>query len=219
MCQPCNCFMNNVSLKRMLLLAILLCFFSKIQAHDSIPTTTFRRNALKIGTNFIPNKLFLSYEYALTKHISAGVMGSLSMGYFGGQAGTLYGRYYFGKYRGWFLEVRASYAACNSYVYTSYHQNPNSSERDRIYDDKHRATITYLTAGISGGYRVICTQRLFFDFLAGVHDGKATFGENDNYLERSPIEFSFGSDRVSDVFYTTGPGNAFHFMINAGFFF
>lgn len=190
-----------------------------VRAQDSIPSVKFRRNSLKIGTNLFPNKLFISYEHALTKHISVGATGSISAGYYGGKTGCIYGRYYFAKYHGWFLEARGSYSYIDSYMYTSYYQDPAKSDRSMLYDDRHKATITYLSGGISGGYRAMCTQRLFFDFLAGVHTGEATFGKNDNYISRSPIELSFGTDNAREVFYTTGPGNPFHFMIQFGFLF
>lgn len=201
-------------------LGLSIAFFlsASVFAQDSIPATKFRRNAIKIGTNLFPNKLFLSYEYALTKHVSAGLMGSISSGYYGGKTAGIYGRYYFDKYNGWFVEGRGTYSYIDSYVYTSSHENPHENKH-YIYDGQHKATITYLSWGISGGYRLVCTKQMFFDFLIGAHRGKATFGKDDNYLERSPIEQGISSDSVHDVFFTTGPGNPLHFMIQFGFAF
>ena len=198
-----------------------LFFFSVnfIQAQDRIQPIKFKRNAIKIGTSLTIAILFVGYEYAITKHVGIGILGSVNGGLFSGYTGNLTARYYFGKYSGFFIEARGGYSYFNPIVYSGYHRGTSPNNDNRYYDEEHEATISYWSGGISGGYRVTCSKRFFFDFLIGVHTGQASFGSKDTYIGRSPIALQIGSDDVKTVFENSGPGMPLHLMINVGFTF
>jgi hypothetical protein len=188
-----------------------------IQAQDTIQPIKFRRNAIKIGTSLTLAKLFVGYEHAVTKHVGIGILGSVNVGLFSGYTGNLAVRYYFGKYKGLFIESRYG---CSYFNPVAYSDLKIGNNRDRIYGGEHRATITYWSLGVSAGYRVLCSKRLFFDFLIGLHEGDVTFGKDDIYIERSNIiGFTPGSDKIQDVFSSSGPAMPLHLMINLGFAF
>jgi hypothetical protein len=197
-----------------------------IYGQDNIKVNKAKRNAFKIGISPIPTKIFFSYEHAFTKHISVGGMASYGGTHFVGYTGNIFTRYYFTKFNenGFFVEARGSYGHYNSNVYTSYEQgNPvNGPDDDNIYYfGEHKANINYWNAGISGGYKVFFHEygHCFFEFIGGVHYGKATFGANDNYLARYGFAYELGSIDVKEVFKNTGPAFPLHFIINFGFAF
>jgi len=169
-------FFLKSSIFLMLLLSVHM-----LHAQDSFGPIKFRRNALKFGTSLTLSKYFLSYEYALSKHVSIGGMMSYSLGNFSGYSATIFTRYYVRKFNqsGWFFEARGSYAHFNPYVYSAYYLDPPASAghlSNRIYYGKHIADIDYWSVGLSGGYKIFCNERVFFEFIGGVHIGKATFG-------------------------------------------
>lgn len=214
-------YLSFHSFFKSIIFLILFSLFSTLQAQDSINTDKFRRNAVKIGTNLLPSKLFLSYEHALTHHISAGIMASYGGVTFPGYMYTVFTRYYFGQFNrsGWFVEARGSYAHFNPYVYTGYHKSPQYSDYYREYEGRHQATIDYWNVGISGGYKIFCSARVFFEFVAGAHTGKATFGANDLLLGNGNAPLSINDDHVQTAFDATGPGFPLHFMVQFGFMF
>lgn len=191
-----------------------------IHAQDTIKINKAKRNAVKLGTSLIPTKIFFSYEHAFTKHISLGGMVSYGGTTFSGYTCNIFTRYYFAKFNenGWFVEARGSYGYFNPYVYTDYDIGVVSSDENLYYTGKHRADIEYWNAGISGGYKVFCNKYTFFEFLAGLHYGKATFGEDDLLLGNGN-SIGIISDDVQEAFDKTGPGFPLHFMINFGYSF
>jgi hypothetical protein len=60
---------------------------------------------------------------------------------------------------------------------------------------------------------------VFFEFIAGAHSGKATFGADDLLLGNGNAPLSINDDNVQNAFDATGPGFPLHFMINVGFAF
>lgn len=191
-----------------------------IHAQDETKISRPKRNAIKIGITPIPTRIFFSYEYAFSKHFSLGGMASYGGTRFPGYTCNIFTRYYFTSFdqSGWFVEARGGYGHYNPYVYTAI-EYPNQPYDYRDYVGKHRADIDYWSGGISGGYKAFLNERLFFEFLAGLHYGEATYGANDNYFARYGLAYDLGSDKVKDVFENTGPGNFFHFALNFGFAF
>ncbi len=205
--------------KTVCLLTLFLTCYS-IQAQESLPAR-FKRNTLKVCILPIPARIFFSYEHAFSKHISAGAMASYGGISFTGYSYNIFTRFYFNRFNenGWFLEARAGYAHFNPDVYTSTNSGIAPDDDNIYYDGEHKANITYWSAGISGGYKIVCSKSFFFEFLTGLHAGKATFGKDDNYFAVNGVDFEFGTNDVHNAFTTTGPGLPFHFMINAGFAF
>ena len=207
---------------------ILFClsFLSVIVLHaqDSVAPIKFKRNAVKFGTSFTVTNYFLSYEHAFTKQFSVGGAAAYNDGYFTGFTGTLFTRYYFKGFdqRGFFAELRGSYLHSDAYVYAGYYfdRPPSASHNsDRVYYGGHKADIDYWSMGLSGGYKIFCSKRFFFEFIGGLHFGKATFGSEDVFLATEWPERKFIADNVRDAFKTSGPGMPFHFMANFGFAF
>jgi hypothetical protein len=192
-----------------------------VQAQDTLQPKKFRRNALKIGTSLTFTKLFVGYEYAATKHIGIGILGTVNGGLFCGYTGNLTARYYFLNYSGFFIEARGGYSYFNPVAYADDSLRYLGGKYTKIYLGEHNASISYWSAGLSGGYRLVCSQRVFFDFLIGAHYGKASFGNSDKYFQRDNIlSFGFvGSDKVQYVFNNSGPGFPVHAMVNFGFVF
>lgn len=212
---PFHSFFKSISF------LILFSLFSTLHAQDSIHTDKFRKHAVKIGVNIFPDKFFLSYEHAFTQHISAGIMGSYGGITFTGYTCTVFTRYYFEPInRGrLFVEARGSYGYFNPYVYTGWHESQIYSDYHQDYEGEHRATIDYWNAGISCGYKIFCTERVFFEFIGGAHIGKATFGADDLFLGKGNSPFPLAIDEVQSAFNTTGPGFPLHFMVHFGFIF
>jgi hypothetical protein len=208
----------------MLLVCLLFCFTRNSSAQHGFSPEIYKmykmkRNCVKAGTSFTIAKLFFSYEHAFTKHISVGGMVSCSGGLFTGYSGFIFTRYYFSKFNksGWFIEARGGYSYFNPTVFSGYYKNTINEDDDNIYyTGKHTADISYLSAGLSGGYKVFCSRNCFFDFVAGLHYGKASFGKDDLYIERSPMALELGTDVVKDVFQTSGPAFPWHFMVSFG---
>lgn len=196
-----------------------------VQAQDSSRVNRAKRNAVKIGFSPIPTKIFFSYEHAFTKHISLAGMVSYGGTSFPGYTCNIFTRYYFTKFNenGWFLEARGSYGHYNPYVYTDRYRERVQGIGDEfyVYEGRHQANIDYWNAGISGGYKVFPKQygRAFFEFLAGMHYGKATFGANDLLLGNGNTAIDIVSDDVQEAFNNPGPGFPLHFIINFGFSF
>ncbi|WP_018343512.1 DUF3575 domain-containing protein [Cytophaga aurantiaca] len=192
-----------------------------IHAQDETKIVRPKRNAFKIGITPIPTRIFFSYEHAFSKHFSLGAMASYGGTRFPGYTCNMFTRYYFKSFEqsSWFLEVRGGYAHYNPYVYTAieYPNHPYDDNRD--YVGKHRADIDYWSGGISGGYKAFFNERIFFEFLGGLHFGQATFGADDNYFARYGMSYELGSDKVEEVFNNSGPGNAFHFVLHFGYAF
>jgi hypothetical protein len=204
-------------------LVFLFLTVHELHAQDSLGTNKMMRNALKLGVSGIPTKVFLSYEHAFTKHISAGGMVSYGGTNFFGYTCNIFSRYYFSKFnkKGWFVEARGSYGYYNPYVYSSYYKARVNGYGDETYyyAGKHKANIEYWNAGISGGYKVFCEERIFIELLAGFHFGTASYGTGDNYLERSSFALQFGSNIVEEVFNNSGPASPLHFILNIGYAF
>ena len=200
---------------------MLLLSFHKLHAQDSLEPIKFRRNALKFGTSLTLSKYFLSYEYALSKHVSIGGMMSYSLGNFPGYSATIFIRYYVRKFNksGWFFEARGSYAHFTPTAYTGYTSKKRFllSDSNVVYQGKHKADIDYWSGGLSAGYKIFCNERVFFEFMGGLHYGKATFGRDDIYLARSRTEVFFGTDLLKEVFKNSGPGMPAHFMCTFGY--
>lgn len=194
-----------------------------VQAQDSSRVNRAKRNAVKIGVSPIPTKIFFSYEHAFTKHISLGGMVSYGGTSFPGYTCNIFTRYYFTKFNedGWFVEARGSYGHYNPYVYTDFYYPYHPYDDTRDYIGKHHADIDYWNAGISGGYKMFPKMygRAFFEFLTGLHYGKATFGADDLLLGNGSNAIGFVSDDAQEAFDKTGPGFPLHFMINFGFAF
>lgn len=191
-----------------------------IHAQDTLQQKKIRRNAFKIGTSLTFTKLFVGYEYAVTKHIGIGILGSVNGGLFCGYTGNLTVRYYFKNYSGFFIEARGGYSYFNPVAFSDYSTHYYGGVYGKSYQGEHYATISYWSAGLSAGYRLVCSQRVFFDFLIGVHTGQASFGSGDKYFERSNPSYGFGMyDNVKDVFNNSGPGFPVHAMVNFGFVF
>jgi hypothetical protein len=196
-----------------------------LHAQDTTKIIKAKRNAFKLGAALIPTKIFFSYEHAFTKHISVGGMVSYGGTTFDGYTCNIFTRYYFSKFNenGWFVEARGGYAHFNPYVYTDRYRDRIQGIGDEIYvyEGRHQANIDYWNGGISAGYKVFLKEygHSFFEFVAGVHTGKATFGSNDLLLGNSNNEINIIDDDVQIAFDKTGPGSAFHFMINFGFSF
>jgi hypothetical protein len=191
-----------------------------IHAQDTTKIIKAKRNAFKVGISPIPTKIFFSYEHAFTKHISLGGMASCGGTTFAGYTGNLFTRYYFNKFNenGLFVEARGTYGHYNADAYTYAEEGNND---DVYYDGKHKANINYWNAGISGGYKVFFKPygHCFFEFIGGLHYGKATFGANDNYLDESGVAYEFGTNQLHEAFYMWGPGSPLHFIMNFGFAF
>jgi hypothetical protein len=196
-----------------------------LYAQDTVKIIKAKRNAFKIGISPIPTKIFFSYEHAFTKHISVGGMASYGGTTFDGYTCNIFTRYYFSKFNenGFFVEARGSYAHFNPYVYTYSYRGitQGASDESDIYEGRHQANIDYWSAGISGGYKVFLKEygHSFFEFIAGVHNGKATFGSNDLLLGNGNDPINMIDDDVKVAFDKTGPGFPLHFIINFGFAF
>jgi hypothetical protein len=209
-------------LTTILLACFLFCFTKNIHAQDFSKTDKMKRNCIKIGTSFTLTKIFFSYEHAITKKISTGGIASASGGNFYGYSGMVFSRFYFNRFNksGWFMEARGSYSHFNSIVYSDYYTKPYEESHLTFYTGRHIATIPYVSAGLSAGYKVFCSKHVFFEFMGGVHYGKATFGKDDLYISRSSLALLFGgNDVVKSVFKNSGPAFPLHFMINFGFAF
>jgi len=205
----------------MSLVSFLFCFTKNIHAQKGFSPEMYKMksNCVKIGTTSLI-KYYLSYEHAVAKHFSAGIMASYNATTFTGYTGTVFTRFYFNEFNesGWFLEAKGSYAYYNPKAYTDSHywwgSNAPYPSNLLVYTGEHKGHVNYLYAGISGGYKFFFSKHSFFECLAGLHYGKATFGKNDTYME--PLPGMYGAD-IKTVFYNYGPGFPFHFMINFGF--
>ena len=205
----------KVFLNIILIVFFLSLFTNNIFAQDSLQADKMKRNHIKVGTtSFI--KYHLSYEHAVAKHFSAGIMASYSATTFIGYTGTVFARYYFNPFdkSGWFLEVKGSYACFTPTAYSDrYKPRPEAAA---IYSGEHQGNVKYLYAGISGGYKVFLSKRIVFESLLGLHYGEVTFQENDKYIVISPNVYG---PPINEAFYLTGPGFPIHIMVNFGFAF
>jgi hypothetical protein len=209
-------FLNTI-----LLVCFLFCFIKNSYAQDFPQTDKMKRNCIKIGTTSLI-KYYLSYEHAVAKHFSAGVMASYNATTFTGYTGTIFTRFYFSPFdkSGWFAEAKGSYAYFEPTAYSDYYYLNSYSTYPTLYGE-HTGYVNYLYAGISGGYKIFFSKRFFFESLAGLHYGKATFGQNSIYMYPPDVPGGniFGGYTVKDVFSFYGPAFPFHIMINFGFAF
>jgi len=205
-----------------ILLVCFLFFFTKnIRAQDSQETGKMKRNCIKVGTTSLI-KYYLSYEHAVAKHFSAGVMASYNTTLFPGFTGTVFTRFYFSSFdkSGWFAEAKGSYSYFAPTTYSDYDDDPKSLNNIPILHGEHQGSVDYRYAGISGGYKFVLSKQVFFECLTGIHYGKATFGSNDTYMYGPDfVNIELRQYNTHDMFYLSGPGYPFHIMLNFGFTF
>jgi len=216
----------KVFLNSILIVCFLVCFTKNIRAQDSLQTDKMKNNCVKAGTTSLI-KYFLSYEHAVDKHFSVGVMASYNATTFTGYTGTVFTRFYFSSFdkSGWFAEAKGCYAYFTTTAYSDYYyiypnNNPDYGASPTLYGE-HEEDVHYIYAGISGGYKAFLSKNIFFECLTGIHSGKATFGKQYVYTDNlAPSSIFVGEyNDVQSLFYSSGPGFPFHIMLNFGFAF